>query len=345
MWPDLPVIRMRKLFLLAAAVLAGLGSALADRTQECAQIGDPDLTIRACSEVIGQGGNVAWAHNNRGLALTTVAKYDLAVADYNKAIELSPGGAKYYNGRAWALFKAGKAQDALRDGEKALSLNPDDPDALDTRGHILEALGRREEAVGDFKRALSKNRNMVESQMALQRLGATSAGTIISDKVAVDQLAEIRARCLNQGKRFAYNVAIAGCTALIDSGAETRANLAVLYSNRGDAYFQKKQFDKALSDHSKAIEINDKEALAYYRRGAVYVQMKDLDRAIADYSASIAINPQDASSYYNRAVAFASKGEKSRAIADLRKVLALDPMAPDAKSALKDFGAAPRALD
>ena len=44
----------------------------------------------------------------------------------------------------------------------------------------------------------------------------------------------------------------------------------VAYYNQGLAYFNKGQYDKAISDTSKAIEINPRDADAYNNRGNAY---------------------------------------------------------------------------
>jgi tetratricopeptide (TPR) repeat protein len=53
-------------------------------------------------------------------------------------------------------------------------------------------------------------------------------------------------------------------------------------------------------NYSKAIEINPQDANAYFNRGNAYEEKSDHDRAIAEYSKVIEINPQDANAYFNR---------------------------------------------
>jgi tetratricopeptide (TPR) repeat protein len=118
----------------------------------------------------------ALAHALRASQYESAGRFDRAIADYSKAIEMVPHDASYYNYRAWAYFKAGKAARGLPDAKKALELQPNYARALDTRGSIFEALGRRDEAIADFRRALSLGANDPEVQAsgkeALKRLGA-----------------------------------------------------------------------------------------------------------------------------------------------------------------------------
>ena len=52
--------------------------------------------------------------------------------------------------------------------------------------------------------------------------------------------------------------------------------------DRGNAYYKKSQYDRAISDYNKAIEINPKYALVYNNRGLAYYGKSEYDRACSD---------------------------------------------------------------
>jgi tetratricopeptide (TPR) repeat protein len=52
------------------------------------------------------------------------------------------------------------------------------------------------------------------------------------------------------------------------------------YIHRGVAYYGKGQFDKAISDYNKAIEINPKYAIAHYNIGCIYSLQNNLSKAL-----------------------------------------------------------------
>ncbi len=80
-------------------------------------------------------------------------------------------------------------------------------------------------------------------------------------------------------------------------------------------------------------------ASVYYNRGVAYGDKGDYDRAIADYTQAIKLDPKHAYAYYNRGVAYKNLGQTNRAIQEYRRALELDPDLQLAKDALKRLGA------
>ena len=56
-------------------------------------------------------------------------------------------------------------------------------------------------------------------------------------------------------------------------------------------YRQRKQFDLALADFPKAIEIDPSDARAYHNRGLIYQAQGQHNQAIQDFSKAISIMP------------------------------------------------------
>ncbi|MGI9568856.1 MAG: tetratricopeptide repeat protein, partial [Desulfobulbia bacterium] len=71
------------------------------------------------------------------------------------------------------------------------------------------------------------------------------------------------------------DVQIKACTRIIKKKRVygkriSKKNLAITHNHRGIAYYNKGQFDKAIADYKKAIQLNPKDAAAYYRRGNAF---------------------------------------------------------------------------
>ena len=62
------------------------------------------------------------------------------------------------------------------------------------------------------------------------------------------------------------------------------------FINSAIAHFQKAEYDQAIADLSRAIEVKP-DAANYHSRGLVFQRKADYDRAIADFSRAIEIDP------------------------------------------------------
>ena len=95
------------------------------------------------------------------------------------------------------------------------------------------------------------------------------------------------------------------------------------YFHRGMALFQMEEYDRALSNYNKAVEINPKFAQAYLGRAMVYFVKRDLDQVILDLNRALDLEPQMAVAYYNRGVAYSYQEKFDQAFEDLSKAKSL----------------------
>jgi tetratricopeptide (TPR) repeat protein len=72
-------------------------------------------------------------------------------------------------------------------------------------------------------------------------------------------------------------------------------------------------------DYTRAITLNPNYAPAFNNRGAAYFDLGDNDRALKDYSMAIQINPSYADAYRNRALVYRRVGLAGLAADDEKK--------------------------
>jgi len=65
--------------------------------------------------------------------------------------------------------------------------------------------------------------------------------------------------------------------------------------------------------------------------------MKQYNQAITDYSKAIELDPKFAKAYYNRSYAYDSINQQDRAVEDFNKAIELDPRLADTLYAEKDL--------
>lgn len=145
--------------LIAVLVLGlALGApARADDLKNCFGT-DNERRIEGCSALIDRrdtaGAQMSEIYAMRALAFSLKGQYEVAIRDYDVAIEMFPNFAVALNNRAWAYFRWGKAEIGLPDVEKSLRLAPTAPHSLDTRAHIRQTMGDPKGALNDYTKAM-----------------------------------------------------------------------------------------------------------------------------------------------------------------------------------------------
>ncbi|MFH1447376.1 MAG: AAA family ATPase [Candidatus Micrarchaeota archaeon] len=102
-------------------------------------------------------------------------------------------------------------------------------------------------------------------------------------------------------------------------------NFSEAYFNRGLAYYNKKNYDKAISDYNKAAELDPRNPVIYNNRGDAYYRKQEFENGILDYDKAISLNQKYLKAFYNRGLAYACQQDYERAIEDFDKVVELNP--------------------
>src|SRR5688500_5224050 len=144
-------------FALVAAVLTGRptttrGSDLVPFSSEVTPSGGHSLEAL---EIIPVGAAAAQHFIVRGNKCDAVGDHRGAIAEYTRALEISPEFAAAYVNRAIALKRIGELDAATADCNRALALNTKHTPALTVRGGILQMRGEVHAAIADFSRALT----------------------------------------------------------------------------------------------------------------------------------------------------------------------------------------------
>jgi tetratricopeptide (TPR) repeat protein len=119
---------------------------------------DIERRISGCTALIERRdpsiSDLSSVYAMRALAYSLKGQYDIAINDYDVAINMRPDFAVALNNRAWAYFRWGKAATGLPDVERSLQLSPTSAHSLDTRAHIKQVLGEPQAALRDYTKAM-----------------------------------------------------------------------------------------------------------------------------------------------------------------------------------------------
>ena len=130
----------------------------------------------------------------------------------------------------------------------------------------------------------------------------------------------------NRGREFLdardWDRAIAEYTRAININPRYRQ----AYNQRGNAYNQKKEYDQALADWTAAHRIDPNNPIYVYNIGTYYINTNDYDRAIDNFNISIGLNPSDIHmDYASRGRAYCEKGNYAQALTDLNEAIRRSP--------------------
>jgi len=110
----------------------------------------------------------------------------------------------------------------------------------------------------------------------------------------------------------------------LPNSAYATSESEILYQ-RGNSYFDQRQYDLAIANYTKAIVLDPQYIKAYYFRGLIYNEISTYDLAIADYTKLVELKPNGAEYYLTRAYMYKSIGENALASADENSALELQP--------------------
>ena len=101
------------------------------------------------------------------------------------------------------------------------------------------------------------------------------------------------------------------------------------YIDNGIYDFQRGELECALENINKSLELKNDWEIPYFYRAVVHQALENFDEAMLDYTKALQLNPKMTDAYYNRAKIILSRKDIEnpdiqKAVADLEKALELD---------------------
>jgi tetratricopeptide (TPR) repeat protein len=123
-----------------------------------------NMAIDDLNKAIELNPQYANAYYNLGIISRNEGKFDRALEDYSKAIVLKPDYYNAYTNRGEVYILKGEYSDGIQDLNKAIELDPNLPYAYVNRGIAESNLGNKEKSCRDFKRAIALGFTQVEER-------------------------------------------------------------------------------------------------------------------------------------------------------------------------------------
>lgn len=194
-------------------------------------------------------------------------KIGLAVENFSNAIALDPSVADYFYQRALAYMARGaQPESIIADLDKAVALDDQNADAYFYRANYMLDKGDDVRAEPDLDRVIELNPHHFEAYVLRSRL------------------------------HFRHEEADAGFSDVVSALENMPENMNVnleyeLLDHRAAMYYDQKDWQKAVSDLSRLIEIEPQPA-NYYARGKVYIALDNAEAAVADFNQLMELKPE-----------------------------------------------------
>jgi tetratricopeptide (TPR) repeat protein len=118
---------------------------------------------------------------------------------------------------------------------------------------------------------------------------------------------------------------IRGCTDILHSSVETPKSMALAYFNRGRAYADQGEYDRAVHDLREAVRLDPAFPDAFNSLGIAHEGKGDPEKAIGDFTEAIRLDPNFAIAIFNRGLAYQRLGRAKQAAADFAHAREVGP--------------------
>jgi tetratricopeptide (TPR) repeat protein len=188
------------------------------------------------------------------------------------------------------LITGNKLQEALAKTEEALSISGSNKEAQQYRINIYYLMQNDKEAMRYADNAIKKYPHDPDF-LYLRGIVNNSTGR--------------------------YGKALDDFTAALESG--TKGELYKIYLNRGISFQYLQEYESAMTDFTKAIELNDTAASVYQGRAMLHYEMKDYSAAVDDFNKVLELGQENSAILFNLGMSYFRLEQKEKACPLLQK--------------------------
>lgn len=103
-------------------------------------------------------------------------------------------------------------------------------------------------------------------------------------------------------------------------------HVALAYKNRGQAYLEKGDLERAMEDTQKALSLDPDYGDALNNRGSIHLRQGNREAAWADFTRAVEADPLQADAWYNRGTLLIDENRNSEALPDLTEAIRIKPV-------------------
>jgi tetratricopeptide (TPR) repeat protein len=227
-----------------------------------------DRAIENFTKALQIKPDYAEAYNNLGAALKDEGELDAAIESYTKALRFDPDLAEAHYNMGAALQGKDDLNAAMKSYGKALRIKPDYAEVHNNIGNLLQGKGDTDAAIESYARAIQFNPNYAEAH--------NNIGNVLQGKGETDAAKKSYTRAL-----------------------QFKPDYAEAHNNLGNVLLAKDDLDAAIDSYNKAIQFKPDYAEAHNNMGLALQDKYELDGAIESFTKALQIKSDYAETYRN----------------------------------------------
>ena len=302
------------------------------RAEQALKSGKPEQTIEQCNEALSLDENDARAFSMRGVAYLELEEVDQAFNDLNRALDLGGEAPAVLEARARIQLQRGELASARLDCERAIDIEEKFVLAYLTLASTLVELEEPAEALSALRKVAELAPEWDGSHRAL--------GDFHMHQGDVEQAFAFYSKAVNCGQQTAINWLQRGqCQVArrnwekavfdLDKAIELDGELAEAHRARATVNLARHEMDDAIQDLTEVLRRVPDDVVSRFQRAQCHLAKKKPVEAREDFDQVIELCPTLAAAYCGRATTWIESGDQTRAAEDFREATIQDPLSAD----------------
>jgi tetratricopeptide (TPR) repeat protein len=278
------------------------------------------------------------AYTQRAFVYSQLSKFKEAAEDYDRASVFIPKDEFNYYDAAAMYYTIGDNQSSFERLNKALVIKPNFLEAIQLKVLVLVNLKKYDEALANAKMAL-KYKETAENFYVFGRVNDILGNLDIAGEAYLkalqenDQYITAAIRLADlQRRQKKYALAIS----YINRAVRQDPNSIEAYLVRSDIYADQIQYQSAINDVSTIMSLKPDDPDMFFKRGKYYQAFTQHTNAIIDFNKVISLQPENAKAYYERAYSYEQLMQYKEAIKDYEMLTKLSKYDVTAQELLAD---------
>jgi len=293
----------------------------------CAKLRDKEFekAVHDLNQIIELAPQTAFYYVYRGVAYSYMGLTDKSKADFDRTLEINHRKDFFYYNCGLAYQETLDFDNALVNFNLAIEINPNIPDYYFYRGLVFEKLKQFADALVDYQKAMTLDPNHSEAERSIQKISKREEIENAKFLATMDADIYFNSACTKLGDND-YENAIADLSKTI----QLFPSVAYYYVYRGVAHKYCKHETEATADFAKANQLNPNMDFFYYNSSRAKLLSANYSDALEDIDQAIELNSENSNYYFLRGNINETSGKINEAIDDYNMAHKKNPSHPEA---------------